>query len=56
MDAPRNKEVTAELDETDLSEAAELPDAIVLDELVVEVVLQGDDPPVHCPMVAPELR
>ncbi|MDO2933508.1 hypothetical protein Q2T94_04195 [Paeniglutamicibacter sulfureus] len=38
---PTAKSVTAELDETDLSEGAELPGAIVLDELVVEVVPQS---------------
>lgn len=43
MDAPTAKSVTAELDETDLSEGAELPGAILLDELVVEVVPQAEN-------------
>lgn len=43
MDAPNAKSIHADLEETDLSEGAELPGAIVLDELVVEVVPQGAD-------------
>lgn len=43
MDAPNAKSVQADLDEPDLSEGTELPGAIVLDELVVEVVPQGSD-------------
>lgn len=43
MDAPNAKSVQSDLEETDLSEGQELPGAIVLDELVVEVVPQGDD-------------
>jgi hypothetical protein len=43
MDAPTAKSVSSELDETDLSEGAELPGAIVLDELVVEVIPQAND-------------
>jgi hypothetical protein len=38
MDAPDAKRVQAELEEADLSEGTEPPGAIVLDELVVEVV------------------
>lgn len=43
MDAPNAKSIHAELEETDLSEGTELPGAIVLDELVVEVVPQSAD-------------
>lgn len=43
MDAPDAKSVQAELEEADLSEGTELPGAIVLDELVVEVVPQASD-------------
>lgn len=43
MDAPNAKSVQADLEETDLSEGQELPGAIVLDELVVEVIPQGTD-------------
>jgi hypothetical protein len=43
MDAPNAKSIHADLEETDLSEGAKLPGAIVLDELVVEVVPQGSD-------------
>lgn len=43
MDAPNAKSVHAELEETDFSDGTELPGAIVLDELVVEVVPQAGD-------------
>lgn len=43
MDAPNAKSVQVDLEETDLSEGQELPGAIVLDELVVEVIPQGTD-------------
>lgn len=43
IDAPNAKSVQSDLDETDLSEGQELPGAIVLDELVVEVIPQGSD-------------
>lgn len=43
MDAPNAKSVSSDLDEADLSDGTELPGAIVLDELVVEVVPQGAD-------------
>lgn len=43
MDAPSAKSVQSDLEETDLSEGTELPGAIVLDELVVEIVPQGSD-------------
>lgn len=43
MDAPNAKSVHSELEETDLSEGQELPGAIVLDELVVEIVPRADD-------------
>ena len=43
MDAPNAKSVQADLEETDHSEGQELPGAIVLDELVVEVIPQGVD-------------
>ncbi|WP_316502500.1 DUF4193 family protein [Paeniglutamicibacter gangotriensis] len=43
MDAPNAKNIQADLEEPDLSEGAELPGAIVLDELVVEVIPQGSD-------------
>lgn len=43
MDAPNAKSVQSELEETDFSEGTELPGAIVLDELVVEVVPQAPD-------------
>lgn len=43
VDAPDAKSVQAELEEADLSEGTELPGAIVLDELVVEVVPQASD-------------
>jgi hypothetical protein len=43
MDAPNARSVQADLEETDLSEGQELPGAIVLDELVVEVIPQGAD-------------
>lgn len=38
MDAPTAKNVRADLDEADLSSGVELPGAIVLDELVVEII------------------
>ena len=38
MDAPTARSVHADLEETDLSDGIELPGAIVLDELVVEIV------------------
>lgn len=43
MDAPSAKSVQMDLEETDLAEGTELPGAIVLDELVVEVVPQAAD-------------
>ena len=43
MDAPNAKSVHSEMEETDLSDGTELPGAIVLDELVVEVVPQAAD-------------
>jgi hypothetical protein len=43
MDAPTANSVSLELDEADLSEGAELPGAIVLDELIVEVVPKAED-------------
>jgi len=43
IDAPDAKSVQAELEEADTSEGTELPGAIVLDELVVEVVPQAAD-------------
>jgi hypothetical protein len=43
MDAPDAKSVHSDLDETDFSDGQELPGAIVLDELVVEVIPQGID-------------
>jgi hypothetical protein len=43
LDAPGAMSVQADLEETDLSEGSELPGAIVLDELVVEVVPQAPD-------------
>ncbi|MFF5794602.1 DUF4193 family protein [Paeniglutamicibacter sp. NPDC012692] len=43
MDAPNAKSVQSDLEETDLSEGQELPGAIVLDELVVEIVPRADD-------------
>lgn len=43
MDAPSAKNIQVELEEPDLSEGTELPGAIVLDELVIEVVPQGPD-------------
>ncbi|MFJ6419042.1 DUF4193 family protein [Paeniglutamicibacter sp. NPDC091659] len=43
MDAPTAKNVQADLEETDLSDGIELPGAIVLDELVVEIIPQASD-------------
>lgn len=43
MDAPTAKSVHSDLEETDLSDGHELPGAIVLDELAVEVIPQGED-------------
>lgn len=43
MDAPTAKSVQSDLEEVDHSEGQELPGAIVLDELVVEVVPQAED-------------
>lgn len=43
MDAPNAKSIQADLEETDFSEGQELPGAIVLDELIVEVIPQGAD-------------
>lgn len=43
VDAPSAKSVSSDLDETDLTEGAELPGAIVLDELVIEVIPKGED-------------
>lgn len=43
MDAPSAKNVRSDLEETDLADGHELPGAIVLDELVVEVIPQGAD-------------
>ncbi|MDO5744516.1 MAG: DUF4193 family protein [Micrococcaceae bacterium] len=43
MDAPDAKSVHTNMEETDFSEGAELPGAIVLDELVVEVIPPGND-------------
>lgn len=43
MDAPSAMSVQADLEEADLSEGTELPGAMVLDELVVQVVPQGPD-------------
>ena len=43
MDAPDAKSIQSDMDETDLSDGQELPGAIVLDELVVEVIPQGAD-------------
>lgn len=43
MDAPSARSVHADLEETDLSPGIELPGAIVLDELVVEIIPQASD-------------
>lgn len=43
MDAPTARSVRAEMEEIDLSDGQELPGAIVLDELVVEVIPQAND-------------
>lgn len=43
MDAPTARSVRAEMEEVDLSDGQELPGAIVLDELVVEVIPQASD-------------
>ncbi|MFJ6419281.1 DUF4193 family protein [Paeniglutamicibacter sp. NPDC091659] len=43
MDAPNAKSVQSDLEEADLSDGQELPGAIVLDELVVEIVPRADD-------------
>lgn len=43
MDAPTARSVRAEMEEVDLSDGQELPGAIVLDELVVEVIPQAND-------------
>lgn len=43
IDAPSAKSVQSDLEETDLSEGQELPGAIVLDELVVEVIPEAAD-------------
>ncbi|MDQ0094619.1 DUF4193 family protein [Paeniglutamicibacter psychrophenolicus] len=43
IDAPDAKSDQAKLEEADISEGTELPGAIVLDELVVEVVPQAQD-------------
>lgn len=43
IDAPDAKSVYVEMEEADLSEGTELPGAIVLDELVVEVIPQTLD-------------
>lgn len=43
FDAPSAKSIQVDLDEADTSEGEELPGAIALDELVVEVVPQGAD-------------
>ncbi|GAA1495353.1 DUF4193 family protein [Paeniglutamicibacter kerguelensis] len=43
MDAPTARSVHADLEETDLSDGIELPGAIVLDELVVEIIPQASD-------------
>ena len=43
MDAPTARNVRADLEEAELSEGVELPGAIVLDELVVEIVPQAGD-------------
>lgn len=43
MDAPNAKSVQVDLEESDFSEGQDLPGAIVLDELVVEVVPQDTD-------------
>lgn len=43
IDAPTAKNIRADLEETDLSDGVELPGAIVLDELVVEIVPQASD-------------
>lgn len=43
MDAPSAKNVSSDLEEADLADGHELPGAIVLDELVVEVIPQDAD-------------
>lgn len=43
MDAPDAKSVHSELEESDFTDGQELPGAIVLEELNVEVIPQGED-------------
>lgn len=43
MDVPTAKNVRADLEETDLSDGIELLGAIVLDELVLEIIPQASD-------------